>query len=182
TPRLFAHLDGDLGLWKLAMAHIATVRGIPQFYYGSEVLLRGPRERNDGLLRADMPGGWTGDGADAFAGAGLDAEQRAAQDWIRALFNWRKRNPLLHDGKLMHFAPANDGTYVYFRYAGSADAPGRSVMVALNKGKDAKPLALDRFAAFLQGRSARDALTGKPVVLGGMLELPPKSATLLEIL
>ena len=81
----------------------------------------------------------------------------------------------------MHFAPANDETYVYVRHAGTPEAPGKSVMVALNKGKDAKPLALERFAAFLRGRSARDALTGKPVALGASLILPAKSATLLEL-
>ena len=42
-PRLLAQLDGDVGLWKLAMAFVATTRGTPQFYYGSEVLLRGPK-------------------------------------------------------------------------------------------------------------------------------------------
>ena len=181
SSRLLAYLDGDLGLWKIGMAYVATMRGTPQFYYGSEALLRGPRERNDGELRADMPGGWTGDTANAFTGSGLSDAQRDAQDWIRRLYQWRKRTPLLHDGKLMHFAPANDETYVYFRHAGTPEAPGKSVMVALNKGKDAKPLALERFAAFLRGRSARDALTGKPVALGASLILPAKSATLLEL-
>ncbi|QDA57577.1 glycoside hydrolase family 13 protein [Thermomonas aquatica] len=175
SSRLLADLDGDLGLWKVGMAYIATIRGTPQFYYGSEVLLRGPKQRDDGLLRADMPGGWAGDRADAFTGAGLDARQRDAQDYIRALYQWRKRTPLLHAGKLMHFAPADD-VYVYFRYD-----ERRSVMVALNKHAQARTLALDRFDRFLRGRSARDALTGKPVALGESLRLPGKSATLLEI-
>src|SRR5690606_2025403 len=103
TTRLLAHLDGDIGLWKVAMAYVATMRGTPQFYYGSEVLLRGPKQRNDGELRADMPGGWVGDAANAFTGTGLSAAQRDAQDYIRRLFQWRKRTPLLHAGKLMHF-------------------------------------------------------------------------------
>ncbi len=175
TARLFAHLDGDLAAWKLGMAYLATVRGTPQFYYGSEVLLRGPKERNDGQLRADMPGGWAGDGANAFTGDGLGATQREAQDYTRALFNWRKRTPLLHTGKLIHFAPA-DGVYVYFRQDG-----GKAVMVALNKNAGTTSLALDRFDAFLRGRNARDALSGKPVALGESLRLPAMSATLLEI-
>ena len=176
TPRLLAHVDGDLALWKLGMAYLATVRGTPQFYYGSEVLLRGPKERNDGQLRADMPGGWAGDAADAFTGKGLSAAQREAQDYTRALFTWRKRTPLLHTGKLTHFAP-QDGVYVYVRH----DA-GKAVLVALNKNETATSLALERFAAFLQGRGAREALTGKPVALGKTLELQAKSATLLEVL
>ena len=175
TSRLFAQLDGDLATWKLGMAYLATVRGTPQFYYGSEVLLRGPKERNDGQLRADMPGGWSGDAADAFTGNGLSAAQREAQDYTRALFDWRKRTPLLHTGKLTHFAPL-DGVYVYFRHEGE-----RSVMVALNKNVHPTSLPLDRFDAFLRGHGARDALTGKPVALGDSLRLPAMSATLLEI-
>jgi len=179
TPRLLAHVDGDVGLWKIGMAHLATVRGIPQFYYGSEVLLRGPKQRDDGLLRADMPGGWAGDAGNAFTGAGLSAAQRDAQAYIRALFNWRKRTPLLHTGRLTHFAPA-DGVYVFFRHAGEPGS-GKSVMVALNKNSDATLLPLARFDGFLRGRDARDALTGRSVVLGKSLSLPGKSATLLEI-
>lgn len=175
TPRLLAHVDGDLALWKLGMAYLATMRGTPQFYYGSEVLLRGPKERNDGQLRADMPGGWAGDAADAFTGKGLGAAQREAQDYTRALFTWRKRTPLLHTGKLIHFAP-QDGVYVYVRH----DA-GKAVLVALNKNNTATSLTLERFDAFLHGRGAREALTGKPVVLGATLALPAKSATLLEL-
>ena len=175
TPRLLAQVDGDLATWQLGMAWLATVRGTPQFYYGSEVLLRGPKERNDGLLRADMPGGWAGDAADAFTGKGLSAAQREAQDYTRALFTWRKRTPLLHTGKLVHFAP-QDGVYVYVRHNA-----GKAVLVALNKNETATSLALERFDAFLHGRGAREALTGKPVALGKTLELPGTSATLLEI-
>jgi glycosidase len=181
TPRALAHFDGDIALWKMAMAYIATTRGTPQFYYGSEVLLRGPKERNDGQLRADMPGGWNGDPDNAFSGRGLAPEQRDAQDFVRALFNWRKRTPVLHGGKLQHFAP-RDGVYVYFRYDA---APGKRrdvVMVALNKNAGATTLKLDRFADFVgKDTQARDALTGKPVTLGGTLTLPGKSATLLEL-
>jgi hypothetical protein len=65
---------------------------------------------------------------------------------------------------------------VYFRYD-----EHRSVMVVLNKDAASRTLALDRFDRFLRGRSARDALTGKPVALGKTLVLPAKSATILEI-
>ena len=176
TTRLLAHVDGDIGLWKLGVAYVATTRGVPQFYYGSEVLLRGPKERHDGELRADMPGGWAGDAADAFTGKGLNAAQRDAQDFVRKLFQWRKRTPVLHTGKLQHFAPA-DGVYVYFRYDGKD-----TVMVALNRNPEASALALDRFADFVEpGDRARDVLAGKNVELGASLSLPAKSATILQI-
>ena len=175
TPRLFAHLDGNLARWQLGMAYLVTVRGTPQFYYGSEVLLRGPKERDDGQLRADMPGGWAGDPANAFSGNGLGDAQQSAQRYIRALFNWRKRTPVLHDGALTHFAPV-DGVYVYVRHRG-----GAAVMVMLNKHDAPRTVALERFDAFLKGRRARLALTGKPLALGSTLEIPAMSATLLEI-
>ncbi|QNP41785.1 glycoside hydrolase family 13 protein [Lysobacter solisilvae (ex Woo and Kim 2020)] len=181
SSRVLAQLDGDLALWKLAIAYIATTRGTPQFYYGSEVLLRGPKERNDGLLRADMPGGWRGDAADAFSGRGLTPQQRNAQAFVRALFNWRKRTPVLHDGALQHYAPV-DGVYVYFRYDATAGKRGKTVMIALNKNAQPTALALGRFGDFIGTDSrARDALDGQPVVLGTSLLLPAKSATLLEI-
>jgi hypothetical protein len=145
------------------------------------VLLRGPKERNDGLLRADMPGGWAGDAADAFSGRGLAPEQRDAQDFVRALFNWRKRTPVLHGGKLQHFAP-RDGVYVYFRYDATPGKNRDIVMVALNKNAKPTALKLDRFADFIgRGSRARDALTGKTVGLGETLSLPGMSATMLEI-
>lgn len=176
TARLLAHLDGDVGLWKTAMAYLATIRGIPQFYYGSEVLLRGPRERNDGELRADMPGGWPGDSASAFTGEGLPAAQREAQDYLRTLLSWRKRTPVLHTGRLQHFAPVA-GIYAYFRYD-----DGATVMVALNKDAEPAELALDRFGDFIHpGSRGRDALTGEPIALDRPLRLPAKSATLVEI-
>jgi neopullulanase len=176
TPRALAHLNGDIDLFKMAMAYTATVRGTPQFYYGSEVLVQGPRERNDGELRADMPGGWAGDASNAFTGQGLSAAQREAQHYLRTLFNWRKRAAVMHHGKLQHFAPA-DGVYVYFRYDGKD-----TVMVALNKNPATTALALDRFGDFIRaGSRGRDALSGKAVTLGASLSLPGKSATILEI-
>jgi glycosidase len=181
TPRALAHLNGDVALWKLAIAYIATVRGTPQFYYGSEVLLQGPRERNDGALRADMPGGWAGDAGDAFTGKGLTPAQRAAPAYVRALFNWRRRTPAVQHGKLQHFAPA-DGVYVYFRYDPTPGHGSPVVMVALNKNPDATALALDRFGEFIPaGSRGRDALTGQPVALGATLSLPGKAATIIEI-
>ena len=95
---------------------------------------------------------------------------------MRKLFQWRKRTPVLHTGKLQHFAPV-DGVYVYFRYDGK-----KKVMVALNRNPQASTLALDRFADFVKpGDRANDVLAAKPVTLGTSLALPAKSATILEL-
>ncbi|WP_202843753.1 glycoside hydrolase family 13 protein [Luteimonas saliphila] len=177
TTRLLAHVDGDLGLWKLALAFVATSRGIPQFYYGSEVLLRGPAQRRDGELRADMPGGWNGDVASAFTGAGLSPRQREAQAFVRTLFDWRRRAPALHAGSLTHYAP-EDGVYVYFRHG-----EGNTVMVALNRNQADTPLALARFAGSLGGaRAAVDVLDGRRrLALDDTLLLPARAPLILEL-
>ena len=41
------------------MTFIYTTRGIPQVYYGTEILLEGPPDH--GTLRTDFPGGWDRD-------------------------------------------------------------------------------------------------------------------------
>ena len=112
---------------------------------------------------------------------GLAAAQREAQAYIRALFTWRKRTPLLHDGALTHYTPA-DGVYVYFRHAGTAAATGPSVMVALNRTDAPVTVPLARFAPFVRtGMRARGALDGVEVDLGDTLVVPAKAATLLEL-
>ena len=175
TPRIYSALNDDLDLFKMAMVYMATMRGIPQFYYGSEILLTSPKERDDGAVRADMPGGWKGDTKNAFTGTGLTAKEKDAQQFIKNLLNWRKKSDVIHRGKLMHFAPI-DGIYVYIRYLDD-----KKVMVVLNKNKQEKTLALQRFDSLLTGtKSARDVLANQKMTLGDSLLLPAKSSLVLE--
>jgi len=176
TPRIHSLLKHDVGLTKIALAYLATTRRIPQLFYGSELLMKSPTERDDGRVRSDMPGGWPGDKVNAFTGAGLTAEQHDMQGWTRRLFNWRKGAAVIHDGALMQFAPL-EGVYVFFRY----DA-GRTVMVMLNKNAKAVDLPLARFAERVApGQSGRDVLSGKPLTLGRSLAVPARSPLILEI-
>ncbi|MFN3861760.1 MAG: glycoside hydrolase family 13 protein [Roseateles sp.] len=176
TPRLYSLLSKDVGLTRLALAYIATTRRIPQVFYGSEILMESPIERDDGRVRSDMPGGWAGDAVNAFTGQGLTPAQRDMQDWTRRLFNWRKGERLIHDGKLMQYAPL-DGVYVFFRYDDK-----RSVMVVMNKNDKPVELALDRFTERLRGgERARDVLGGQDLTLGATLAVPARSPVILEI-
>lgn len=176
TARIYSIVDQDLDLFKMAMVYLATMRGIPQFYYGSEVLLTSPKERDDGAVRADMPGGWNGDSKNAFTGKGLTAKEKDAQQFIKKLFNWRKNAAVIHTGKLQHFAPI-DGIYVYFRYIDN-----KAVMVVLNKNRQEKTLALARFDSFLKNKTnAHDVVANQKVTLGESLVLPAKSSLVLEL-
>lgn len=176
TSRIYSWLNEDVDLFNMAMVYIATMRGIPQFYYGSEILMTSPRERDDGAVRADMPGGWKGDTKNAFTGKGLSEKERDAQDYLKRLLNWRKQSQIIHRGKLQHFAPV-DGVYVYVRYLDD-----KAVMVLLNKNKQEKAINLQRFDSFLKGRkSAWDVMQDKSITLQDSMRLAAKSATILEL-
>lgn len=187
-PRLYSMLNEDLDLTKMALAFVLTMRGVPQLYYGDELLMTSPVVRADGPTRQDFPGGWAGDAVDAVSGRGLSARQKEAQAYVRKLLNWRKTQPLVHSGKLMHFAP-RDGTYVYFRYAEagpqSAPEPGpgaKRIMVVFNKNR--QPAAIDtaRFAEVLPAHAAgTDVVTGTRHALDGGLTVPARSVLVLEV-
>ena len=174
-PRALAQVDGNVDLLKTDLILMATTRGIPQMFYGTEMLIQGPKARTDGVLRADMPGGWAGDKVDAFTGAGLTDAQRDMQHLVRTLFNWRKTSSAVKAGKLTHYIP-RDGHYVYFRHDGK-----QTVMVVLNKNPRATQLDLGRFAGMVKdARRGRNVLTGDNVDLRAPLALPPMTSVVVE--
>ncbi|SFB92012.1 glycoside hydrolase family 13 protein [Massilia yuzhufengensis] len=173
-PRVLAQVDNNIDLARSNLVLMATTRGIPQVFYGTEVLIGSPKQREDGVLRADMPGGWAGDGASAFTGAGLSASQRDMQAFVRTLFNWRKTSSAVTGGKLTHYLP-QDGSYVYFRHDGK-----QTVMVVINKNAGDTRLALERFAGMIKGApSATNVLTGAKVDLRTPLALPAMTSVVL---
>jgi hypothetical protein len=150
---------------------------IPQFYYGTELLMTSAtKARDDASYRHDFPGGWAGDKVDAFAGKGLTGQQRAAQELVRKLANWRKGQPVIHSGKLMHFGP-RDNTWVYFRYDDN-----KKVLVAFNNNPKEMVLDVQRFREMLAGvPGGVDVLSGKRFDLGKELRLPAKASVILEL-
>jgi hypothetical protein len=135
-----------------------------------------PRERDDGAVRADMPGGWKGDIKNAFTGKGLNAKEKDAQQMIKRLLTWRKNSQVISQGKLQHYAPV-DGVYVYIRYLDS-----QAVMVLLNKNKQEQVINLQRLESFLHDKKkAVDVLQNRKITLGQTLLLAPKSATILDL-
>lgn len=175
--RIYSELHADEGLFRMAMAFVATAPRIPQFYTGTEILMTSTTKgRDDPSYRQDFPGGWRGDKVNAFTGAGLSAQQAAAQAYVKKLLNWRKGAAVIHHGRTMHYGPEQN-TYVYFRYD---DA--KKVMVALNKNKTETTLKTVRFHEMLGGaRAGVDVVTGRRVPLDGEIKLPARSAQILEI-
>lgn len=175
--RLFMQLKQDVALTKMAMAYLSTIRGIPQIFYGTEVLMDNtPNHKNDGLIRSDFPGGWKGYKPNGFTGEGLNADQQSVQIYLKQLLNWRKKNPVIANGQTLHFAPF-DGLYVYFRYNKE-----KTVMVVMNKNDKEVPVDTKRFAEILKGRTnALDVLSNKRVDIKSGISVNPKSATIFEM-
>lgn len=175
--RIYSVLQEDLDLWKTLMIFNTTTRGYPQIFYGTEVLMKSPVLRDDGLLRGDFPGGWPGDTVNAFTGAGLSADQKDAQSTLRTLLNWRKGHSAVTSGKLTHYIPQGC-QYVYFRH----DAR-KGAMVVVNKCKTDTELDLGRFAQMLGGKTqGMNVLTGQAVGLQQPLKLRAKQSVVLDLL
>jgi neopullulanase len=175
TPRILSDLHDDVDLDKMAIAYFATMRGIPQFFYGDEILMTSPKQRDDGIVRSDFPGGWKGDVINAFTGNGLNAQQKDMQQFVRKLFTWRKAAVAIRRGDVMHYAPEH-GTYVYFRHAGNS-----KVMVAFNKNKAETTLDTARFHEMIKsGMRGTDVLSGKDITVGASITLAPRSVTIVE--
>ena len=69
------------------MTIMATMRGIPQLYYGSEIGMAGDKGKGDADIRQDFPGGWKDDTNNAFMANGRTAEQSKYFDFSKKVLN-----------------------------------------------------------------------------------------------
>lgn len=160
--------------YKQAMVFLLTTRGIPQIYYGTEILMTGDKGKGDGDLRKDFPGGWQGDTRNCFVKNGRTALENEAFEFTRQLLNWRKGNQVIGKGCLKHYSIQN-GVYVYRR-----EFNGKSVVVILNGTEDSKELDLAPYQEILPRENALDVLTGKNVNLSGKLCLDGRENLILN--
>ena len=164
----------NLKRYKQAMVFLLTTRGIPQIYYGTEILMTGDKGKGDGDLRKDFPGGWQGDTRNCFVENGRTALENEAFEFTRQLLNWRKGNQVIGKGNLKHYSIQN-GVYVYQR-----EFNGKSVVVIMNGTEDSKELDLTPYQEILPRENAFDVLTGKNVNLSGKLCLDGRENLILN--
>ena len=170
--RFYYTIGEDLGRFKMATTLLLTTRGVPQLYYGTEILMK--KYGSHGLLREDFPGGWEGDERDAFTSVGRTKEENEAFDHLKKILNWRKTSDAIQNGKLKHFAPYSyelqiKNVYVYARYTDD-----ETVLVILNNNKKPHSLDMTRFTEVTQGfNSAKDIISGKEITDLTQMELKP---------
>ena len=174
--RFYTQLGENFDLLKMGIAYYATTRGIPQIFYGTEILMSNPGTEEHGVIRSDFPGGWAGDQVNAFTGAGLTTQQKQAQDFFSKILNWRKTSEVIHSGKLKHFAP-EDGVYVYFRYN-----QNHKVMVVMNKNSQEKTIDTNRFSEIMGNcTSGKEVISGTTITDLKNLKVPAMSAMIIEL-
>lgn len=176
TNRFNQNYKNDFKKYQMTMSLLATIRGIPQLYYGSEIGMAGDKGKGDADIRQDFPGGWNSDTNNAFTKAGRTVEQAKYFDFSSKLFTWRKTKVVIHSGKTTQYIPENN-MYIYFRYN-----ENESVMVVVNNNKDKQVLKLNRFKENIQNYiSGKDVISGKDFDLKQDLEIEGKSALILEL-
>ena len=175
SDRFLLEMPENLGWWKQAFAFMLTTRGIPQMYYGDELLMHGSKEGSDGFVRRDMPGGFPGDKVNAFVDAGRTDMQREAWNFISRLANWRRGNEVISKGSLKHFMPEN-GVYVYQR-----SYKGKRVVVMMN-GTDSENVIDGTIYREImpEGTTLTDILSGEKITIAREMRLPAPALYILE--
>ena len=159
--------------YKQAITYLLTTRGIPQIYYGTEILMAADKSEGDGCLRRDFPGGWKGDKVNCFTAEGRTDLQNEAFDYTRKLLNFRKGNEAICKGTMKHFSICK-GVYVYERKYND-----KSVVVFMNGTDEKQTLSLVPYREILPSSSATDFISGKNVVLDEEITLGSRETLLL---
>jgi glycosidase len=174
--RILSVLGDDLNRLKMANGLLLTLRGIPQVYYGTEVLMKNFKRPSDAEVRRDFPGGWSDDAENKFNAAGRTAAENDFFNYFRTIAQFRLRSEALQKGKTLQYQP-QENVYVYFRYTGK-----QRVMCVVNPNDAAKEIKMERFIEGLAGKSSgKDIVTGQNISLTGNLSVPAKTFMLIDI-
>ncbi|NTW34026.1 MAG: glycoside hydrolase family 13 protein [Bacteroidetes bacterium] len=174
--RFYSVVGEDIDKYKMGIAILLTMRGIPVNYYGTEILMKNfgsPDEK----LREDFSGGWKNDKSNKFLKNGRTEKENEAFTYLAKLANYRKNNTVLQDGKLMQFIPEN-GVYVYFRYN-----ENKTIMVIVNQNKSSQTIETSRFAEIIKGyKKAKNIMTDETLEKLDTITVGAKTVMVLELI
>lgn len=173
--RFFSVVGEDIEKQKIGLAWLLTCRGIPQLYYGTEILMKG-FTNPDGWVRLDFQGGWQEDKVNKFTPTGRTEKENEVFEWTKKIANFRKNSSAIKSGKMMQFVP-EDGVYVYFRYDDK-----QTVMCVMNTND--KPMTIDtvRFAERIKEfKQGIEVTSGRSLNLGEKIAIDKKYLLVLEL-
>jgi glycosidase len=176
TDRFLGNGEDSLAM-KQALALLLTVRRIPQLYYGTEIMMNGTKEKSDGYVRKDFPGGFPGDDHSAFTKEGRTKTEDQMFTWLSNLLHWRNGNETIIRGMQTQFIPHN-GIYVIAR-----QWHRNTVMTILNGTTKPAVMPVKRYAEVIgSATKVKDVLTGRTYDLSKDLKLKPCQTLVLEFL
>jgi glycosidase len=161
--------DADPRRVKLGNVMLATMRGIPQVFYGDEYGMRSSdRSLGHSTLRMPLP-----------MEDKLTTEMKDMYDFQRTLFQWRKQEPVIHTGRTMHFI-TRDNTYAYFRYNDDC-----AVFVYLNASEQPRTIPTKTYEEILgkYNPKGQDLFSGESYDLSGEkpIEVAPLTALIIKL-
>ncbi|MBQ2992415.1 MAG: glycoside hydrolase family 13 protein [Alistipes sp.] len=161
---------------KLAMTLMATMRGIPQIFYGDEMMFCSKDlSQGHGGLRVDFPGGWQEDKVNLFSSEGRTGLHKELFDYSQRLLQWRKGKEVIHNGQTMHFM-TRDNTYAYFRYNDE-----EAVFVYINNSGETKRIPWSNYAEIAASlHDGVDVLSGEPTTVSDATEVGAHEALVVE--
>ncbi len=131
--RFLTEAGGSTEKLKLAFSLLATLRGIPQMYYGDEVAMAGGDDPDD---RHDFPGGFPGDQHNAFTRSGRTAAEQDVFSHVQALLKLRREHAALRTGTQKHLAVA-DSFYAFTR-----EANGERLLIVFHHGSTGENITI----------------------------------------
>ncbi len=177
TDRYLSVMGDDFEKYKMGVTWLLTTRGIPSWYYGTEILMKNFKTPTDAEVRKDFPGGFPDDKENKFTAQGRSAKENEAFGYVSKLAHYRNATPAVHSGKLMQYVP-QDAIYVYFRYD-----EAKTVMIASNTQDKEMSLDTSRFSERMNGfTSARNVLTDEVISSLSLVKLPAKTVVVLELI
>lgn len=159
--RIYERVRKNEAHFKMAYTFLLTTRGIPQVYYGTELMMEHEfRGGDDEYRRPNMPGGWAGDTRSVFTEEGRTDKENEIHDFVSHLGKWRQTSDAAKYGQLLHFVPVN-GIYVYFRIH-----ENQTIMVIMNSNDEEVTIPRDILSEVLDKfGSGTNVLNGSTINL-----------------
>jgi glycosidase len=173
--RFLSVVNEDMNRYKQGIALLLTLRGIPQLYYGTEILMKNFKNPSDAMVRLDFPGGFEGDPSNKFTAEGRTSAEQQAFNFVKTLAQYRKKSSALTTGKTMQYLPV-DGLYVYFRYDEQ-----KTVMCIINTATTAKKINFADYAERTNGfTKGKEIISGKTI--GESFEIAANGTMIIELI
>lgn len=168
--RIYERVQRNESHFKMAYTFLLTTRGIPQVYYGTELMMEHEhRGGDDEYRRPNMPGGWNGDERSVFTKEGRTEKENEIFNFVSELGQWRQSSDAVKYGRLLHFVPVN-GVYVYFRIH-----ENQTVMVVMNSNDDTISVPRQILSEILDDFDmAKNIITNSTIDLSNDIEVEGK--------